>query len=330
MPASLVVGTPLFGFAFETLKREDDTFDDAVDAVVELIHETQEIGDNAAVIEQIVPRLVDLRPLVSSAKEDTDRIRGFARVFAEAGEWYAVLITKHVSTFLPIVEALVECAACEDLDVVRITFGFWRRLTGILLKASADASSVQPLIQIYHRLVDIIIGHLRYPADDSEFTAEERDDFRDFRHVIGDTLKDCCQILGPTVCLRRAYELVARASSEGGSWQDIEGPLFAMRSMGAEADQTDEEVLPLVMEAIPKLPQHPKIRYAAILVISRYTQWIARHPDQIVAQLSFVSSGFSDQDQEVWLASADAMKWLCRDCRAVRVLALGQSFTFIG
>jgi transportin-3 len=316
MQASSVVGTPLFSFAFEALRREDDTFEDAVDALVELIHETQEIHENQAVIEQLVPRLVEVRPLVSAAKDDTERMRGFARLFAEAGERYAVLIVKHVPTFLPIVEALLECASCEDLDVVRITFAFWKHLSDVLSRAPRDPS-VQPIVEVFNRLVDIIIGHLRYPTDDSSLTAEERDDFRDFRHVIGDTLKDCCQVLGSTICLRHAYDLVARASSEGRSWQDIEAPLFAMRSMGAEVDPNESEILPLILDSIPKLPQHPKIRYASILVVSRYTEWIARHPDQIVAQLSFVSSGFSDQNKDVWLASADAIKWLCRDCREV-------------
>lgn len=43
----------------------------------------------------------------------------------------------------------------------------------------------------YARLIDVMIKHLRYPPNLSEWTAKERDEFREFRHVIGDVLKDC-------------------------------------------------------------------------------------------------------------------------------------------
>lgn len=41
-----------------------------------------------------------------------------------------------------------------------------------------------------------MIKHLTYPIDVESITAEERDTFRDFRHEMGDVLKDCVLILG--------------------------------------------------------------------------------------------------------------------------------------
>jgi transportin-3 len=114
------------------------------------------------------------------------------------------------------------------------------------------------------------------------------------------------------------------------SWQEIEAPLFSMRSMGAEVDNDDEEVLPHIMEMLPRLPDHPRIRYAAILVISRYTQWINRHPSNLAFQLQYVSAGFEVADESVSAAAAQAMKFMCQDCHQHLVPFLPQLHTFVG
>ena len=87
--------------------------------------------------------------------------------------------------------------------------------------------------------------------------------------------------------------------------------------MGAEVDPNDDEVVPLIMDLIPKLPPHPRVRYAATLVISRYTEWIDRHPQYIQFQLAYISDGFNDPDGEVAAAAGQAMKYMCKDCKQV-------------
>ena len=101
------------------------------------------------------------------------------------------------------------------------------------------------------------------------------------------------------------------------SWQEIEAPLFSLRSVGAEVDTSDEAVIPKIMDLLPTLPDHSRVRYAAILVISRYSEWTNRHPDYIQYQLQFISSGFESGDSEVLAAAAQAMKYLCQDCKRV-------------
>jgi hypothetical protein len=147
---------------------------------------------------------------------------------------------------------------------------------------------------------------------------------------MGDTLKDCCHVLGATICLRKSYDMVAQAMAKPQpSWQEIEAPLFSMRSMGAEVDNDDENILPHIMDMLPRLPEHPRIRYAAILVISRYTQWINRHPANLAFQLQYVSAGFELADEMVSAAAAQAMKFMCQDCHTHLVPFLGQLHTFV-
>lgn len=324
-----VVGTPnVLSSAFNAL-GDDELFEAAVDLIVDLIHETQEIDDNMALIESIVSFLIALQPKLAQDREDPDMMRGYCRIYVEAGEWYTPLILRHPDTFLPIVQAIRSCCDYEDLDVVGITFNFWYRLSKGLHRKRLE-SEMKPLLDVYSSLIQTIIGHLHYPNDMSTHTGQEADAFRRFRHNIGDTLKDCCYVLGASLCLKRSYDLIVQALANGASarWQDIEAPLFSMRTMGAEVDPQDDEVLPLIMSIIPKLPAHPKIQYATILVLCRYTEWTNLHPDSIPFQLQYISAGFQDPAEEVRLAAAQAMKFLCRDCSQHLVSFLPQLHTF--
>ncbi|KAI5479719.1 mRNA transport regulator (Mtr10) [Pseudohyphozyma bogoriensis] len=332
--ASNVSGTPLLDSLFTAL-ASDELFDAAVDALVNLIHETQELQDNMAVIQDLVPRLIALRPALLSedVREDEDKMRGYCRILVEAGEWYEPLVVPHLDSFLPLVEAIAICASCDHLEVVGITSNFWYRLTHGVRKSRGDPK-IQPLLDVYAGLIGTIIKHLHYPDDSAALAGQERDDFRTFRHDIGDTLKDCCAVLGATACLRRSYDIISETLAKGAGgaavrWQDVEAPLFSMRSMGAEVDPSENEVMPLIMDLMPKLPSHPKIRYAATLVIGRYTQWINLHPDHIQFTLPYVSSGLEDSDVEVSAAAAQTMKYLCKDCSYHLIPYLSQLHTFV-
>ncbi|KDR84886.1 hypothetical protein GALMADRAFT_53692 [Galerina marginata CBS 339.88] len=305
--------TPLFAYAFEALASVE-LFDAAVDVICQMVHETQEIDDNMAVIQLLVPRIVALRSQIAKEHDDPDKIKGYTRIFSEAGETYRFLLLQHTETFFPIVEAIGECSAYPDLDIVPITFPFWMRLAQNLGKKS----SVSPLfLDAYKTLMTVIIKHLHFPPDTSPLVGQEADDFRSFRHVMGDTLKDCCFVLRTESCLLAAYQLITNALSRGTdvSWQEIEAPLFAMRSMGAEVDPEDNSAVPKIIDLIPSLPNHPRVRYAALLIISRYTEWINVHPDYIPFQLQYISAGFEDNDTEVIAAAGQALKYMCQDCK---------------
>lgn len=310
------VKTSLFSFIFNSLDSEQ-LFDAAVEVVCELIHETQEVYDNMNAIEVIIPRLIVLQSGLSRHHDDPDIIKGLAKIFAEAGETYRALILQHPETFFPIVEAIGNCSAYPNLDIVPITFPFWMRLAQVIGKKS----STPPLfIQAYKALMNVIIRHLHFPADDATLTGQEAEDFRSFRHVMGDTLKDCCYVLRTDNCLLEAHQMIVSALARGPdvlTWQEIEAPLFAMRSMGAEVDPQDRGAVPKILELIPSLPDHPRVRYAALLIIARYTEWLNEHPEYITAQLQYISAGFESLDVEVSAAAGQALKYVCQDCKAV-------------
>ncbi|RXW22925.1 hypothetical protein EST38_g2934 [Candolleomyces aberdarensis] len=329
--ASDFANTPLLVAVFEALSS-NELFDQAVDVICELIHETQEIDDNMPVIELIVPRLIALKGEIGRLQEDADRVRGLARIFTEAGETYRVLLLEHTETFFPIVEAIGECSAYPDLDIVPITFTFWMRLSQNIQKKRA-ISSISPLfLDAYRSLMQVMLTHLQFPADLATLSGQEMDSFRSFRHVMGDTLKDCCAVLGTENCLLATHQIIVTALARGPeqvTWQEIEGPLFAMRSMGAELDPQDDVAVPQIMDLISSLPTHPRVRYAALLIISRYSEWIDAHPTYIPGLLTYVSSGFEAQDTEVCAAAGQALKYICQDCKKHLVDFLPTLHTFL-
>jgi len=316
MAATDVANSPIFEFCFQAL-ASDRLFESATNAVCDLIHETQEVDENTSVIERIVPKLTALKGILATVGDDPEKMKGYARIFSEAGETYRLLILQHTEAFFPIVEAIGLCSNYHDLDIVPITFTFWMRLS----QSIGKKVTISPLLRgAYESLVTVMIKHLHFPSDSSTLDAQELEIFRSFRHVMGDTLKDCCYVLGTEQCLLETLKLVEAALAQGPDtpWQDIEAPLFAMRSMGAEVNSKDEHAVPIIMRLIPTLPTHTRIRYAALLIISRYTEWISAHPDYISPALQYISAGFEDSDQDVVGAAGQALKYLCQDCKQVR------------
>ncbi|KAF9581145.1 Nuclear import receptor, partial [Lunasporangiospora selenospora] len=320
-----LVNNPLLSISFKALQMPE-LFDMAVDVVCELIYQTKDIEESLPVIEEIFPNLLPLRQeIVKNIEDDNEsNVRGLCKIFVEAGECYLSLVVRHTDHFRGIVEGIAQCASYHDLDVVPMTFQFWYQLADELRKHEEARVIYQ---DIYANLVDVMIRHLHYPDDLDSWTAKERDDFREFRHYMGDVLKDCCIILGSRVTLGKAYMRITEAASKSPpKWQEVEAPLMALRSMGSQVDDDENEVLPEIMKLLSQLPEHPKIKYAATLVIARYGSWTDKHPEFIEYQLTFVSSGF--ENDEVVAASALAMKLLCKECSSHLLNYLNQLHAF--
>lgn len=308
--------SPLMEFAFKGLES-DELFDVAVDVVSEIIYETRDVNECQAIIQQIYPCFTSMVEKLVQAmdEEDDDTVRGYCRIFVSAGEAYINLIGSHPEAFTTLIDGILKCTAYKELDIVPLTFKFWFELSN-LLQSETYAFAIPQFLPYYDALVDIMISHLHYPDDLDSMTAEARDDFRDFRHQMGDTLKDCCRIMTPQRCLLKPMNLLTvLLNNPDATWQQIEAPIFSLRVMGSEVPAEEDQVMPHIMEFLSKLPDHPKIRYAATLVISRYSFWTKYHPQFITYQLNFISSGF--QNSEVAAASALALKNLCKDCSEV-------------
>ncbi|DBA80940.1 TPA: hypothetical protein ACH3X2_007160 [Trebouxia sp. C0005] len=138
---------PLTKAAMEGLKSTD-TFEDASDAVCELVLCTSSRGSPEPqmmpLVQLLVPAVMALRPRFAAAaqqaqqaedgnvevydEDDIEAVKGMARLFAELGESYTALIATASPDSMQPVDALLEVAAYPDQAISSISFNFWHRL----------------------------------------------------------------------------------------------------------------------------------------------------------------------------------------------------------
>ena len=294
-----------------------------------MYRDTRDVDENAETIKILYPRIIALRPKIMEAAEteDADLMKGVSRLFAEAGEAWVVLIARMPDQFRDLVEGVLECCVRDnDRDAISLTFLFWYELKQLLtLEKYARAKAA--LAGIYSKLVDVMIKHLEFPEGNEndlfDGDREQEEKFREFRHGMGDVLKDCCEVIGVTECLNKAFKLIQAWGAQYASqatpekvphWQKLEAPIFSLRAMGRMVNAEESSILPQVIPLIVRIPDHEKLKFQAIMALGRYTEWTAQHPETLEEQLNYVISGFSHKSAEVVQAAALAFKFLGTDC----------------
>jgi transportin-3 len=332
IPVTDVVNSPLLNIIFSALDN-DRSFEAATDCLVQIFKETREVDEYLPTIQVLLPRVIALQPRIYQAaqQEDAELYKGITRIFAEAGEAWVVLIAREPTVFRPLVESVLECAARDlDRDAIALTFIFWYELKLYLILERYIEARMQ-FVDVYSKLVDVMMKQLEFPTPDDpnsmdlfDGDREAEEKFREFRHHMGDVLKDCCEIMGVTECLSKvlvcikawmgSYASQASANSVP-HWQQLEAPLFSMRAMGRMVDKDEDIILPQIIPLIVQIPSHEKLRFATIMVLGRYTEWTSNHPELLEIQFTYIVSSFGTDSKEIVRAAAMAMKFLCSDCK---------------
>ncbi|KAL8735225.1 MAG: hypothetical protein Q9166_001101 [cf. Caloplaca sp. 2 TL-2023] len=345
IPAADVVNSSLFDAIINGLSN-DASFDAAVDCMCTILRDTREVDEYLEVIQIIYPRILSLRPRIAevAGSGDLDTYKGITRIFAEAGEAWVVMIARLPTEFRGLVESILECCGRDqDRDAIALTFLFWYEMKQILTLDKYKQARIQ-YADIFGKLVDVMIKHLEYPTPDStnegdlfDGDREQEEKFREFRHQMGDVLKDCCDVITVTECLGKAFNQIQRWVSTYGSqatstsvphWQELEAPLFSMRAMGGMVSSEESVVLRQVIPLIVQIPNHEKLRFQAIMALGRYTDWTAQHPEFLQPQLQFIIAGFSHSSKEVVRAAALAFKFFGADCRKLLEGSVTELHTF--
>ncbi|KAI1327471.1 exportin 1-like protein [Xylariaceae sp. FL0255] len=332
VPVSEIVNSPLLNVIF-TAMDNDSSLQAAAECITTIVRETREVDENIEIIQVLLPRVLALRPKIQKfvEEEDAESYKFLTRVLAEAGLSWVVAIAREPSHFRPLVEAILECAARDkDRDVIDNTFEFWYELKQYIVIDKYMQARLE-LVDVYSKLVDILLTHLQFPEVgsgnekdlfDGDREAEEK--FREFRHQMGDTLKDSCEVMGVTECLTKVLNAIQiwmqkYANLANGvivpHWQKLEAPLFAMRAMGRMVDKDESIVLPQLMPLLVQMPSHEKLRFATIMVLGRYTEWTAEHPEFLTPQFSYIVSSFESDSKEILQAASMAIKYFCTDCK---------------
>ncbi|KAM0431823.1 hypothetical protein ACHAPT_005073 [Fusarium lateritium] len=332
VPVENIVKSPLLDLIF-TGVTSDQCSQEASECLCTILREASDVDVSTEVIEILFPRVISLKPQVAKAaeEEDTETLKALTKVYATAGESWVVGIARQPTHFRPLVEAILECASRDtERDVIEHTFNFWLELKLYLVLDIYIEGRVQ-LVDIYSKLVDILLKDLEYPKPDSgnendlfDGDREQEEKFREFRHHMGDTLKDCCEVMGVTECLTKALEAIKVWMSNYASqvtdsnvphWQELEAPLFGMRALGRMVNKDENIVLPQLMPLLVQIPSHEKLRFATIMVLGRYTEWTAAHPEYLEPQFNYIVSSFQTDSKEIVRGAALAIKYFCTDCK---------------
>ncbi|QLG72761.1 hypothetical protein HG535_0D04700 [Zygotorulaspora mrakii] len=324
----LLTVKPLIALIFESLLRgvdsEPGVFDAAIDCLSVILRESRD-APNEQLVLSLLQDLISLQTkllpsLLSFQSEDEDEqdeelMEGLTRLFVEAGEAWCVFISKSPEVYQPIVSILL-MLTCKntDLDLVAYSFPFWFNLKQNLVLPRYK-NSRELYIPTFINLINGIIKHLQYPSDGFS-TKEAEDKFKDFRYHMGDVLKDCAAVVGTSNALSQPLTKIKEGLNINGSWQQLEAPLFSLRTMAQEISHIENAQLPQILNIVCNLPEHPKLRYASTLVLGRYTEWTAKHPELLEMQLQYIFDGFShgNGNSEIMTASAHALMFFCTDC----------------
>lgn len=290
--------------------------------------------------------------------------RNVCRIMVEAVEsWFPYITnpfagypdslpTLHPSLEALISQGLLRCSCRFNSQVVSMTFSFWFEISQFIQREATE--QFRALFEnMFKELEKSMITLLQYPIaetrsgnfeEDTGMSAEERDDFRDFRHYVGDILKDCARVIGGREALQYPYNLLlqyykevedSRQQGRPFHWQKIESSLFAIRVLGSELSSitADTPEIPSILGMLPTVAElHPRIKYASVLVVGRYAGWITQHPENLGSFLSFISSGFnegkSQDEDDLSAACALALRYLCESCGKLMVDYLNDLLNF--
>lgn len=332
VPVTAIVNSPLLQVVVSGLAH-DQSLQAAAECLGNICRETRDVDDNIEAIKILLPLVVQQTPRIQKAveEEDTEAFKALTLLFSDAGNSWVVLMAREPQHFRPLVDAIMECAARDkDRDVIEYTFGFWYELKQ-LITLERYAQSRAQMVDIYSKLVDVLMKLLEYPESETgneldlfDGDREEEEKFREFRHHMGDTLKDCCEVMGTADCLSKVLDAIKIWMQKYGSqatqtsvphWQELESPLFSMRAMGRMVDNEESVVLPQLMPLLVQIPSHEKLRFAAIMVFGRYTEWTAKHPEFLESQFTYIVSSFQADSKEIVRAAAQAIKFFCTDCK---------------
>lgn len=327
---------------FESITQEA-TFEKAVECLCSILRETRDIH-NFSLVDALYGQILKIHEFYSAHPDrldDPEVVDGLTKLYVEAGELWHVLIAKHAAHFKPLAQILLNCCKYdEDLDVVKYTFNFWYELKQMITLPKFEAARAE-FVDIYLLLIEVIIKHLAYPVgtnenDLFEGDKEQEDKFKEFRYEMGDVLKDCCAVVGPQKALSIPFQhLQSLLSQSNTPWQHLEASLFSMRVMAREVSTKEKTILPAIMEMLVQLPEHPKLRYAATLVLGRYSVWTAKNPEALEPQLNYITKGFQgdlvsrlnpvDKD-DIYNATCQALMFFCEDCASSLVNYLEQLY----
>jgi transportin-3 len=316
IPPDILVQSVVVDACIQAL-QSPETMEVAIDVLVELLRMyPSHVLQNYALVNVLLPKLLALPMEQALTSDDEDVVRGYCRIMTELGESYLSIVCENPAH--AIVERVLKCTLIQERVFASMTLHFWFRFAGEL-ENIASLRRRQELVDSYTphllQLLDGLLKHLQYPQHLQELSADRTDDFHRDRYYIGDTLEDCCRLLGGHTVLLRIGSHFPNPIQD---WQSVEACFFAIQCIHRYIPNDELQYLPRIMTLIPQLPPDvPPLRFTACAMIGKYAPWLAAHPDHLHSLLPYLADSL--KLPECARAASVAIKELC-DC-----ISLGDS-----
>ncbi|KAE8668023.1 germin-like protein subfamily T member 2-like [Hibiscus syriacus] len=297
IPGSVLATHPLVLTALSSL-NSDILSEASVNVVSELIHYTASkssggVSVQGPLIQVIVPHVMNLQAQLRDSSKDEEDVKAIARLFADMGDSYVELIATGSSEAMMIVNALLEVASHPEYDIASMTFNFWH--------------SLQLRVQ--------------YPQAYQDLSYEDLKEFKHTRYAVADVLTDAASVLGGDATLQILYmkllEAVSCCGNEQSEWRPAEAALFCIRAISSYVSVVETNVMPQVMDLLPKLPHQPQLLQTVCLIIGAFSKWLDAAPSgfsKLPLVIDILMSGMRTSEDSA-AAAALAFRHICDDCR---------------
>lgn len=275
-------------------------------------------------------------PLVKSLQLRREELmRPLITITCEALELFLTSLMERKEEFMRLSEAVLSVAECPGIpsNILELTFNFWAALPAELTSFNSESGPVEdrqePFLHLFARLFSALLrGPLIFRVGGS---AEEVDKFREFRHVVGDCLKDCVRVLGSTEALLLINSQLAAQIP----LIQREAALFALRTISSSVDPRESEAMPLIapllltsLQELIALSSGPvegiRMISAVVLNVGCYAEWLRYHSEFMGCFLQILSlsldyslqsgASYLERPASVIGSSLQSLKYMCESC----------------
>lgn len=312
--------TPLLEASVRALTHSE-YLEYAADVVVEVLrmYPSHQYG-NERLVEVLIPLLSQLPFDTALRSDDEDVLRAYCRVVTEMGESYLSLILSenHVQSS-QLVSWVLLCSSMPDTEIAAITLHFWYRFV-MDLDGVAPYDSRQELIDYYSpyllQLMDVCVSTLmRYPSDVADMPEDMIEDIQRHRFYVGETIEDCCRLLGGHIVLQRLgmmlrQEIQHVSGRQMTVWQGIESSLSCICAIHRFVPSDESEVLPFCFQLILELPSDIRpLRDTACRMIGKFASWLALRSNLLPNLMQYLAQSLYEPDCAT--SAAVAIKEIC-------------------
>ncbi|GAB1597490.1 importin-13-like isoform X1 [Argonauta hians] len=285
-------------------------------------------------IQRLLPQVIQLQPVLKRAidEKNIEVCSIICRLVVSVAETHSKILINSFPTgddiqkqnSLNLMYMVMACTGLPgyypvDETCSELTFTFWYAIQDELIDLGSDADPQLMSIfrEIYCKLVEVLLTKVQYPADQeyNSWSTEQKEQFRCYRHDIGDTMMYSFTILKDFILpyLWSVLNNSAQATSDV-QWQVFEGIFFLYSAIAERVELSEKTYLPALLNFLPQLSfHHPTLISTTLAMIGSFAEWLNWNPDVLQAVIPMLLEAL--ENPEVVTPASLALKDVTKETR---------------